>query len=712
VTHATAAPPRTEAATSAGATAARRPRPKSAANLLMIAAAIAGIVAVGYFVVQALGEGNGAGSPEAAVTRVTDAVNRQDAVGVLDAVNPEEVHDLASVYEEIVERLDRTGLRGSHPDIEGAVSGIENVRFENPEFQVDKLAGDVAKVTWTGGTLRYDVVPTSLDLSSPVYDGSVSSTAEEREKRTEQRTPADVAYTVSDADGREHTVRPFLMTVRRGGGWYVSLTYSAAQHAIEALGVPSPDWSAKADDAPGEAVAASTPDDVIRGLARAVSNKDVTGGAGYLAAKEMRVVRLYAAPIQSLISRQLDPSQRLGIEIANLRTSTERASGGLVKVNIETASGSLTSSSDDDYDSVSFDFDGLCLHTSSEDSTDRTCIEDRLKRITGISKPFVLMKREGGRYTLSPLATVLEYARILNANVPDQFVQRVVNSYGSAPISATLAPGALVEGELNEAGFAVYGFEGRKGDLIAVAGSVVDPDEEALEVAIFGPDNVRIPIYPRSVLPADGTYRVVLTWDALEPARFKARLDRLDPKRVSLPARQSVTLAPYETAALSFEVATASSYTVSAEPHDDESYVEYEVVGPDGTIYCSSSCEFPPGRYTVYLHGPDEGATVDVRIAELTVGFAGGSKTVRGSLASSSDVQTFTLYTVADETVTIELTCAPTLDCQLSVEDGDLRADSGLAGGSETLTFTALGTSTTVLVSAWSGEGSFELRVV
>ena len=76
--------------------------PKRKPRWIATAAVSAVAVAAGAFGVVALAAGDGADSPEAAVDAFFDAIDHEDVIGVLEALDPEERQILRPAVEEIL----------------------------------------------------------------------------------------------------------------------------------------------------------------------------------------------------------------------------------------------------------------------------------------------------------------------------------------------------------------------------------------------------------------------------------------------------------------------------------------------------------------------------------------------------------------------------------------------------------------------------------
>ena len=178
------------------------------------------------------GGSGGASSPEAAVEDLAAALEEEDPVAALATMDPDEVEALGDVYESAAARAEAIGFA---PDA-AALGGVD-IALSGLRYDVDELGDGVAKVTVSGGA---DLTVTRDELGGRT-EAVVERLAEEDGEEPEDRLEGELEdedLVVTDDEGDE--VDPFVVTVRRGGGWYVSPLHTAAQYGVEALGLDAP----------------------------------------------------------------------------------------------------------------------------------------------------------------------------------------------------------------------------------------------------------------------------------------------------------------------------------------------------------------------------------------------------------------------------------------------------------------------------------------
>ncbi|MGH3968030.1 MAG: hypothetical protein ACRDTV_07940, partial [Mycobacterium sp.] len=207
-------PPPVQAGAWPGAVAAPPRRSRrwwwiGAALLAVVVLAGAGITAV---ILTGRGGGGGAHSPQAAVLEFLAAAERNDAFAAADLLDPDEQAGIRKVLDNFRDSAQRTGYQqGGGPN--GLLQGVQ-VSTDNVQTSVTNVRDDLARVTFTGGqlTLGFDA-----DNANPGLRGLVDN------KDRQRSWSVDQLRSRSESGA---TVEPAIMTVHRGGKWYVSLLYS------------------------------------------------------------------------------------------------------------------------------------------------------------------------------------------------------------------------------------------------------------------------------------------------------------------------------------------------------------------------------------------------------------------------------------------------------------------------------------------------------
>lgn len=190
----------------------------------VIAAVTALIGAGGFTTYSFIGASNDGGTttPEEAVRTFVSAMDHEDLLGMIDVTLPEEVKALRFAVDSTTSDAKRVGLLGEAFDA-GAVQGID-IAVDDLVLDTDFLEGGLAAVTATSGTISASLDPSTFlfgaKLRAVVGNGDRASTT--------SANLADSPRTV--------------MTVERGGRWYVSVEYTLAEFARQSVGweVPGP----------------------------------------------------------------------------------------------------------------------------------------------------------------------------------------------------------------------------------------------------------------------------------------------------------------------------------------------------------------------------------------------------------------------------------------------------------------------------------------
>ena len=189
-------------------------------------AVLIGLVAMAggaVFFARSLGTAEGgADTPVAAVQRMFDAIEDEDALGVLESLLPSERDTLSDSVQTVAEELGRLGILREDLDL-GSIEGIE-LDFTGLSFTSEDLANDVSVVSLTGGSVTYRIDPARTPLGDFVR-GFMSDEDSKVVEGTDTVT--------GEEDG-------FFATVKQGDKWFVSLWYSVAEGVRRSAGAPLP----------------------------------------------------------------------------------------------------------------------------------------------------------------------------------------------------------------------------------------------------------------------------------------------------------------------------------------------------------------------------------------------------------------------------------------------------------------------------------------
>jgi hypothetical protein len=218
------------------ATATRGPGHRLAVGVVGVLA----LLATGLAVTQLTGA-DGAESPEAAVQAFFDAVDDEDALGVLESLSPAERDLLVPSVSKLAEQLTRVEVT-EEVDLQ-KVGGID-LKVKDLEMRTKGLHPDVAAVEVTGGTLAVAAKLADLPLGRALRGALEEEGGLDLDEPLDESVPIDLT----------------LVTVKSGEGWHVSLLYSLAEEARADSGAPVPDFGngipARGADSPKAAVEA------------------------------------------------------------------------------------------------------------------------------------------------------------------------------------------------------------------------------------------------------------------------------------------------------------------------------------------------------------------------------------------------------------------------------------------------------------------------
>ena len=186
----------------------------------VIAAVTALIGAGGFTTYSFLGASNdgGAATPEEAVSTFVSALENEDLLGVIDMTLPEEVGQLRSAVDSVTADAKRVGLLADGFDASG-VQGVD-VSVDDLALDTEFLEGGLAKVTATSGTVNATFDPQAFPFGDKV-----------RAVLGDTLHVGTTSGTFGNAD-----LNASLMTIERGGRWYVSLEYTLAEYVRQASG--------------------------------------------------------------------------------------------------------------------------------------------------------------------------------------------------------------------------------------------------------------------------------------------------------------------------------------------------------------------------------------------------------------------------------------------------------------------------------------------
>lgn len=350
-------------------TPSRRARPLPALAIATVGVLLAGVVSVAAMAASS------AGTPEDAVNAMLAAARTGDLAGAIDHLDPAERDAIAPALIAIVDDLKTDHVLSGSADLHHL--GFVSADFGQPTLTTESLRPDVTAVSVTGGSVKLHVDLSRLPVN-PLLAGLVGKAVAPTDETRPLGGPGATSFPV--------------VTVRRGGQWYVSLGYTAAEHARRSAGLPAP--------APGDAVAAkgaTSPENLVRDLVTAAATGDARRAVELTAPDEGAALHDYAP----LLLAKLAPKGNVAVHATLLDLSTSDVPGGrmvtVTDARVELGAGRT----------VEVTPQG-CLKTSGLDlPAPALCTGQGVNPLATVG--VVAVERDGAWY-LSPYRTVLDSA--------------------------------------------------------------------------------------------------------------------------------------------------------------------------------------------------------------------------------------------------------------------------------------------------------------
>jgi hypothetical protein len=466
-----------------------------------------GALAIGSFV----GNGGGSSSPEAAVRQLADAVSHEDALSAADVLAPEEVRSLRGTVDLASKRAQELALARS---ASAPLAGLD-LSVDKLSLSTTSLGAGFAKVTVNGGT-----------ISARTHDARFSPLMQQVLRNSRDNSAQADLSTLA----RGKSLPTFVMTVKRGGNWYVSAAYTALEYIREINGLPAADFGSGVRAT--ATLGAASPDAAVSNALRALAHNDWPQLISLAPPDEIPVYD-YRAALEQLAA---DSGTKTDFTVAKLDT-TSTVNGDTAKV-VLTASGLSGSGGTWSATGSCFRFPGLYATTNSVSSsagvvqTGRSTIlgpggsQCGLSLFSGLddnpadatSAPITVV-REGGRWFVSPVGTVLDLVDRAITNLSRRTLYSLLNVPQLLPPDGVLTLGRPVTVSNAGLGAAVYTFDGHAGErLLGLASTKPTSPEYGFltQVRVFGPDGKELQsdygvLQGQSLqLPADGTYTFVI----------------------------------------------------------------------------------------------------------------------------------------------------------------------------------------------------------
>jgi hypothetical protein len=239
-------------------------------------------------------DGGGAATPEDAVRALVDALSSEDVLGALDVLEPTEGQALRGAIESIASESQRIGLLSDSLDL-NRLGGLD-LAFDEVTFSTEYIETGLAAVTLADGTFAATFEPVTFPLGGALR-GALDASA--------GRIGTDLATT-------EPSV--FAAVVERDGRWYVSPSFTAAEYARRAAGLPMPELPASVD-----AVGSPSPQAAATAFYDAVAALDAVAVLATMESAEaaaiIRYSPLWLADLEGAVGRLVDDGLTLSVSL-------------------------------------------------------------------------------------------------------------------------------------------------------------------------------------------------------------------------------------------------------------------------------------------------------------------------------------------------------------------------------------------------------------
>lgn len=232
------------------------------------------LITAGFAAVNLSASGTtGAASPEDAIQQFFDAVGNEDAIGVLEVLDPAERDVMRPFVTRLKDELTRLGITDD-VDLED-VPGFD-LEVEGLEVTSQELTPGMAQINITGGVFRYQTIPDAIPIGDVLRDLIEANDGD----ATIEQTHGDESMSGEDV---------FLVATETDGRWHLSLFFTIAEYARQDMGEPVPDLNGGVSPQ-----GAATAEDAVREFAEAAAALDLERMIAMLAPDEMRALQVYA----------------------------------------------------------------------------------------------------------------------------------------------------------------------------------------------------------------------------------------------------------------------------------------------------------------------------------------------------------------------------------------------------------------------------------
>jgi hypothetical protein len=335
------------------------PKPSGGAGLIwrkvVAGIGVVGLVGGGAFAVRSFASPE-SNTPTQAVQQFITAVNSTDIISAMEALAPGERNLLIDTGVPMVNELTRLDVFAKGTDLR-KVDGA-SLKFSDQTYTETIIRDDIATVTMKGGNLAI-----AADVSK-LFGGVITQFAEETlPGKTNETQKFDSAN---------------LATIKRGGRWYVSLSYSIAEAARKDLGKPMPEKSASI-----AAIGADSPEAAVSQMMNKLGGLDAKGAIALMDPDEMGALQDYSPLfIQDLEKAATEGKQQFSLTFPDLGLKATK-NGSSTTVAITKWSADLTIPSTEGK-GTRVQLDGDCVTAEVEDEKSKRCGKELPKLVNDL----------------------------------------------------------------------------------------------------------------------------------------------------------------------------------------------------------------------------------------------------------------------------------------------------------------------------------------
>lgn len=686
----TAAPGGTGAWPTADVPASPAPKRRRMVRSALAVVGVGAIAGLGFFIYRGLsGDSGGASSPEAAAQRLVDALNNEDPIAAAAAIDPSEVHTLGDLLSTVEHKLADAKVDESPGKAAGFDLALDDVTFRTKE-----LGDDAVMVEITGGKATWKTDPSQA---------AERTKAAGLERSSGTVTRSDLVVSGENEYG-SFDIDPHLVAVQRDGGWYISMSHTAASYLVEAYDLPSGDYD---DEAPRDLAVADTPEQAVVDLLENAGDLDPERSLESLPVSEWGILWTYREAIEEFVDREQNGSFEVNVDDHDV--DVVDLSDGYRKVVIKGAEGTVTTTDQyGDTDREDWSLDGWCMTTSDDD--EESCVDegDFLTDPTtyGIDQPFVVVAKERGGWVVSPNATLLEYGKQIADKTTNEMVYRWIGVEVVAPSEGDLTLGTPTTMTTNSGGYALYEIDLTEGQEVILGSDGGDVD---VDVHLYEPGGGRRWFDGDAItIRESGTHKVAAygyrPGEDVEVIISEVPVDTLDGNVASGTLTPQIPVRDF-----AFRVEADGYWTVVGDTYDVEAEIR-----DDSGYYCNvawGSCELEAGRdyrlraYTYYrIEGSED---FYFEIEQGGAATIDGATSVTGYISSSYgweqhyvDIESGVMATITldsdSDDADLELYCVD-LDCTYDRFDDQIYVDGPASG--------------TIEVYGYEGYGGYTLTI-